>query len=602
MIFFQPQEKVDTQKGAALFITVLFFMSISTVVVAGSTSSLIRQYQDAQSNLVSTQAYYLAEAGGEDAFFRVKNSMTINTIEVLIEGSARATTSIIDISGGKRILSKASQQTRMRAVQTEVSSQVTTADFVYAAQVGEGGIYLDNNAMIYGTGGAAGDIMSNGPIEGGNGSEVTGSVIITTGDTGVQETFTTCNTDQNVGKKNDTLDVAQSFVAAQSGELNRIRTYIKKIGNASDANVHITADNFGEPATDTLASGVLDKDVVGADYAWVDIVFPTSATVASGTTYWLVFDGGSHTQHYYQWCGDSEAGYAKGGLLTSDDWSGGSWGSDSLDMTFKTVIGDLYSIIDNVDVVGTAKANTIKNNTVTGDAYYQVLENASVTGNSYAGSVDPSPIPMPIATTTVAEWKTLAESGGTINGNCPGEVECSTTMGPVKIDGDLTVDTEGATFTVDGVVHVTGNIDFNNNVTVRCNTLFADNSCIIIADGFINADNNVNLQGSGNSDSFLLLISTKDGCLGGTQQSDCASQNSAIYTANNVDGGILYATDSQVYINNGVDIDAVVAYRFELANTASVVYKTDVSDLSFLGSTGGESGGDWEFNDWQEVE
>jgi len=509
---------------------------------------------------------------------------------------------ISDISGGKRIVSKTVKNTRTRAVQTEVSSTVTTADFVYAAQVGVGGIYLNNNATISGSGGATGDIMSNGPIEGESGSQITGSVIVTSEEIGEQASFTTCNTAQTVGKSSGPSDVSQSFVAAQSGSLTRVRLYVKKAGSVGDADIYITDDNSGKPSTISLATGVLDSSIVGADYAWVDVIFPSPATVASSTTYWVVFNGGSHASKYWTWCGDSAGGYTQGNAKSSSDWSSGVWSDLSHDMTFKTVVGELTSILDGVDVVGPVKANTIKNSTITGDAYYQVFENASASGDTYSGSIDPSSVPMPISSSTIANWKAEAEAGGVISGNCPSDPACSDTMGPIKIDGDLSVDVNGSVFTLEGVVYVTGDVNLNNSVTIQCSGFFDGNSCMLIADGYINADNNVDLIGSGNSSSFILLFSTKEGCLGGTQQPDCAPENSAIYTANNVNGGILYATDSLVYINNGVDIEAVVAYRFELANVASVIYKADVANLSFLADSGGGAGGDWTFNNWKEVE
>ena len=118
------------QKGAALFIAVFFFLSTSLIVVNGLAGSLIREYNSARNTVVSTQAYYLAEAGGEDAFYRVKNSMQIGSTETYVLSGATATVTILSVPGGKSILSEAVKDTRTRAVQTEVSSLITSADFV----------------------------------------------------------------------------------------------------------------------------------------------------------------------------------------------------------------------------------------------------------------------------------------------------------------------------------------------------------------------------------------------------------------------------------------------------------------------------------------
>ncbi len=590
------------QKGAALFIAVFFFLTTSLVVVNGLAGPLVREYNGARNTIVSTQAYYLAEAGGEDAFYRVKNSMSISATETLVLGGATASVTIADVSGGKRIFSKAVKNLRTRAMQTEISSAVTNVDFVYAARVGDGGIIMDNNSTISGFGGVPGDIMSNGPVVGGNGTQITGDVVVTSDLSGAQATSTTCNTDQIVGKVSAQTDFAQSFKAVRSGALSNVRLYLKKNGVPANPTIYIVSDNAGEPSMVTLASAILDGDNVGSDYAWIDVLFSTPLSVVSGQTYWIVFDGEQHSNKYWTWCEDSIEGYTVGESKYTDDWSAGSWNPSTGDLAFKTVVGEVRSIIDGINVLGIAKANIIRDSVIGGNAYFQVRENTTVSGTEYANSADPPTVPMPLASSTIDGWKIEAENGGVISGNCPDDPACSLNMGPGKIDGNLVIDTNGTTLTLDGVVYVTGYVDFNNIVTVQCNGFYGTNSCMLIADGYINADNNVTFAGSGQPESFMLLISTKEGCLGGSQQPGCASQNSAIYAANNVFGGILYSTDSQVYINNGVDIDAVVAHKFHLAAVASVIYKAEVGTLSFLSDVLGGGSGSWLVNDWEEVE
>ena len=454
------------QKGAALFIAVFFFLATSLVVVNGLARSLIQEYNGARNTLISTQAYYLAEAGGEDAFYRVKNSMQIGSTETLILNDATASVTIINVPGGKSILSEAVKDTRTRAVQTEISSNVTNVDFVHAARVGDGGVSMANNATISGFGGVPGDIMSNGPVIGGNGTQITGDVVVTSSLSGAQATSSVCSTDQIVGKISAQTDFAQSFKAVQSGTLSNVRLYLKKDGVPDDPTIRIVSDSAGDPSTVTLASAVLDGDNVGSDYAWINVLFSTPVSVVSGQTYWIVFDGGQHSNKYWTWCEDGSEGYSDGESKYTNEWNVDAWSPSAGDLAFKTVVGEVRSIIKGINVLGTAKANIISNSVIGGDAYYQVKENTTVSGTEYADSADSAVVPMPLATTTINGWKTEAENGGVILGDCPGAVGCGDTLGPVKIDGNLVIDTNGATLTLDGIVHVTGYADFNNGVNV----------------------------------------------------------------------------------------------------------------------------------------
>jgi hypothetical protein len=457
---------------------------------------------------------------------------------------------------------------------------------------------MDNNAIIRGAGGVDGDVYSNGSVIGSLGAQILGDIIVSTGLTeDMVERSTLCDADEVVGKSDPRIDFAQSFTASESKKLSKISIYIKKNNNPTDKTIHITGDASGKPASVSLSDGVVQSSLVGSGYAWIDVVFPSPATLVAGQTYWIVFDATEHNSKYWLWCKDSLAGYAGGSAVYSNNWDTDPWSSVPGDLTFELFFGDGFSQIDSVNVTGTAKANTIKNSAVGKDAYYQTIISSTVSGTSFPGSTDPPVLSMPISDAIISGWKADALAGGTITGNCPGAAGCSLAMGPKRINGNLSIDI-GDTLTLTGIVHVTGNFIPGNNSFVVCDASFGAKGCLLVVDGFVDVSNNVTFSGSGNPQSFVLVLSDVADCKGGVQQAWCAPQNSAVYIANNATGAIFYATDSQIYLNNGVEVTSVIGYKLHLANGAIITYNTNLSDIDFSSSP--DSG--WKINDWKEIQ
>jgi len=593
--------KKRTSGGAALIIVVIFFLVISIILVVGSVGPTIRTARAAKNMLHSTASYYLAEAGSEDAYYRIKNGMQISPMEVITLGGSSVTTDIVDAgSNNKEVTSEGNIDTHVRRIKIDVSTSANGVSFAYGAQVGQGGMKLEDNASVEGAAGTVGNVYSNGPIDGEHNSTITGDAIVASGITeDVQARSTVCNTDQNVGKNSPEVDFAQSFVPSDTKPLSKISLYIKKVGSPGSRKVRIVADNGGSPDTSELAHGTLNKHLVGSSYGWVDVTFSDPATLTAGQTYWIVLDAKEKSSKYWVWCKDNNNGFGNGVAKYKSDWNGGgSWSAPITgDLAFKTYLGEGISSLDSVSVGGTAKANSIVNSTITGDAYYQSISGSTVLGNSYPGSPDPPVLNLPVSDSNITDWKNDATAGGVISGNCPGAAGCGNTMGPVKIDGNLTVG-NGETLTVTGTIYITGNVDVSNNATISCAAAYGSDSCVIVADGWAYFYNNVTMSGSGDPDSYLLFLSTVEGCNGGAQLPQCGNGNSGIRVRNNVTGAILYTSDSMIDIENNVQITSAVGYKIKLENNAVIKYEIGVADLSF--SSG--PGGGWKLDNWREVE
>ena len=99
-------------------------------------------------------------------------------------------------------------------------------------------------------------------------------------------------------------------------------------------------------------------------------------------------------------------------------------------------------------------------------------------------------------------------------------------------------------------------------------------------------DNNGVFSGSGNEDSFLLMISLAS-CRGGTQTADCADNNSSILLRNNVNSTIFYAPNGLIHLNNLVEVKEAAGYMMHLSNNAEVDYESGMANAQFSNGPAG---------------
>ncbi len=602
--------KKNQQRGAALIIVILFFITISISVVLSATIGAIVELRTYRTLVTSKVAYVAAEAGIEDIFFRTIREKSIPASQTLILSGATSTVTVVDVSATQRdIYATGNSKNEIRKIYLSILKNQSVS-FPYGAQVGEGGITLKQNARIDGTGLALGDIYSDGQIVGASGVVVTGNAISASGLVGDQiASSTVCSTDEVVGRTNPNIDYAQSFQMSgtSSAELAKVTLYVKRNGNATGANIRIVADSAGVPSTTALASQAMLYSSVSTTYGWVDVVFSAPATLNPGTTYWIILDATQDNGKYWYWCRSAIDSYATGTALYKQVWNiGGAWTGLAGDLAFKVTFGGGVSKIDDVNVSGLAKADAITDSTIGGDAYYQTISGSTVSGTAYPGSPTPPYVPLPLSTTTINQWKEDAASGGVINGDCGigGLPECDTLplfLGPKRINGDFNLDggnDPAKVLTLTGTLYVTGNLVVENQGKIKCDFAYLGNSCVVIVDGTVNINNNAVLSGSGSSGSFVLILSTKEGCLG-SGGVGCTINDSAIAIENNVDGALFYTTDSLIDISNGVTITAVVGYMIQLQNNAEILYDSTVAGLSFAPSATTTTGA-WNAIRWSE--
>jgi expansin (peptidoglycan-binding protein) len=151
------------------------------------------------------------------------------------------------------------------------------------------------------------------------------------------------------------------------------------------------------------------------------------------------------------------------------------------------------------------------------------------------------------------------------------------------------------TLNLTGVVWVTGTVSIFNGGTIKLDSSLGTKSSVLIADnpanqstgGSIGIGNNGVLQGSGNSKSYLTLVSTNTGT------TDSAP---AVHLSNNALNAIFYATQGEILIDNNSNLGAATGYGLHLSNNASITYSAGMASTSVQVGPGGS----WSVASWTE--
>ncbi len=267
-------------------------------------------------------------------------------------------------------------------------------------------------------------------------------------------------------------------------------------------------------------------------------------------------------------------------------------GSNNAYITGDAYVAGSTGLILNMDIghggtIANAHAHTVTNSSVAGTIYCQ-----SGSGNNKAcntSEADPLPEDLPLSDDTIDGWEADATAGGTTSGNVT--ISTPTSMGPRKINGDLTIN---STLTLLNTVYVTGNVTITG--TVKLDSSYGSTSGIIIADGYIIINNGVVFQDSGTTGSYILLLSNS-ACDSSMYSSPCNGHN-AIEVSNNSSLSIINAQQGTVYFSNNAGVKEAVGNKIELKNNVEVSYGSGLINVNF---TSGPAGS-WALDSWAESE
>lgn len=587
-------------EGQAMITAVVFFMFLSLSIMLGLALPATRDFRSASDLMRSKQSFFLSESGLEDVTYRLKKNKQVDVSETLVLAGGSAVTTITDITSNKKEITALGDIINLNRKNKTILSVGEGASFNYGIQAGTGGFSMQNNSGIYG------NVYANGSITGSTiNSFVTGSAYAANSSelTANQLNDVPASPPNSIifGNANATQDVAQSFQISSSDPLNKVALFIKKTGSPGNITVRIVNDSADAPGSTTYSSGNLSSSLVTNSFGWVEVALSPNYLITPGVSFWLVLNapsGGSATKNF-TWAANSAyvSGQAKIGRL------GVSWSNTvpaGLDGYFKIYLGGTNSSISSVVVgqngIGNAAAHTVTDSSVAGNLYCQT--GSGNNKNCDTSQSDPAPQNFPISQAVIDGWKIDATTGGTINGNY--NITQDTSLGPKKINGNLSMTSPNKTLTVTGTIYVTGNIDISaNGSSIKCALSFGENSCVIVADGWIHIDNNGNFSGSGTAGSFLFLISDSS-CDGSNSNPPCdtADHYAAIDLHNNGQGAVYYATKGLLNLHNNVNITAAAAYKIDLSQGAAVTYDQGLINQNFVS---GPSAG-WDIEGWREVE
>ncbi len=171
------RHRISRNRGAAIITAVIFFVVISVTMAVGLSSPVVREYVTARDFEKSKGAYYLSEAGMEDAVYRLKNNKTIGAQEVITLNGNTATTTITTVSSLNKTISSIGDILRNTRRVKSTLTTTTGESFIYGVWAGLGGVNLLNSSTI------TGNLYSEGPVTGSN--NIISGTVISGGTTGL---------------------------------------------------------------------------------------------------------------------------------------------------------------------------------------------------------------------------------------------------------------------------------------------------------------------------------------------------------------------------------------------------------------------------------
>lgn len=170
--------KHETQKsGQAALIAVILMLVIMLSAVFGASSVALKEAKVSNEGRGSRYAFYAAEAGVDDAVYRLKRGKNLTSSFSILLNGATANTIITTSGSTKEIKSTGDLLGVNRAIKATLFN-TTGVEFHYGAQVGDGGLVMSPNSEVRGAGGTVGSVYANGPVDGDNNAKITGDLTV----------------------------------------------------------------------------------------------------------------------------------------------------------------------------------------------------------------------------------------------------------------------------------------------------------------------------------------------------------------------------------------------------------------------------------------
>ncbi len=378
----------------------------------------------------------------------------------------------------------------------------------------------------------------------------------------------------------DAIKSTQAYYAAESGledmvlrlenDMNLPSSYSFNVGTASVNN--------------TVSTEIAGSRIVTAEGNSSDKIRKLEA-VYQVSTQEIAF-------YYGAQIGEGGMEMGNNSIVGGNIYSNGTvFGDGTIEHTI--IVANNGNRIEGVNVGQDAKAYSCKDCDIGGDLTYVTggtLDNCDVSGSTTQQSEEIQPKSLPIPQSEIDEWKQDAEAGGIIEGDYIISGRTTEDLGPKKITGQLIVDNL-ATLNITGSIWTVNGIRIDNGARIQLDTLsYGSLSGVLLTDGKVKIKPGTVLTGSGQSSSYLLVLSTNP---------ETESKiDPAIDVDNNSDSAIFYTTQGLVVLRNNVTAKEVTGYKVYLDNNAVILYESGLRDASFSSGPGGS----WKVTSWKEIE
>lgn len=247
---------------------------------------------------------------------------------------------------------------------------------------------------------------------------------------------------------------------------------------------------------------------------------------------------------------------------------------------------------------GSAWARDLEDCNIAEDAHYTNMINCTVGGSHYTPEDGGDLREMPLTDAQITDWTEDAKDGGTYPGGDYTLAGGEDTLGPIKVDGNMTLNSNSI-LTVAGTIWVTGDLELNSNAILKLDPSFGSFSGVIVVDGHIFLDSNILICGSEGEGiglqcnpsvgSYLMLLSTN---------SSVDPLDPAIEAKSNTQTGILYAANGIIKLTSNAWLREATGYGIYMDSNAELIYEIGLADAKFTSGPGGS----WEVFSWKEVE
>jgi hypothetical protein len=252
--FLGQYKKIPKNKGAAMLISVVFFIFISLAISAGLVLPTVKEFKIAKDNIVSRQSYFLAESGLEDVYFRLNNAIPVGASSALTIGGNTVNT-VVTNSGynEKTILSEGSVSNLDRKNQIILSTGTGIA-FNYGIQTGQGGFSIYNATVN-------GNVYSDGSILGlHNDSTIIGTAI-SAGPSGLIDNMNIGQSGQGNALAHTVSDsVVQGTIYCKSGSGNN-KSCNTSLSDPDYVPMPITQEMIDQWKLDAVEGGVVSGNM-----------------------------------------------------------------------------------------------------------------------------------------------------------------------------------------------------------------------------------------------------------------------------------------------------------------------------------------------------